>query len=160
MARYMKVAAAQMGPNNEGTPVDAIVARMLRLMDEAIAEGARIVAYPEMALSPYFPKRIREDAHQFFSPEVPPAALGPVIEKARRAGLVWYVGFCERAGDRRFNSAVVIDERGAVRGHYRKMHLPGTNRVEPGQTGRVHEPYYFDSGDTGFQVVETARSSR
>ncbi|HEV2282265.1 MAG TPA: nitrilase-related carbon-nitrogen hydrolase, partial [bacterium] len=41
-----------------------------------------------------------------------------------------------------------------ARGRYRKIHLPGTNRVEPGVTGRVHEPYYFDSGDTGYQVYE------
>jgi N-carbamoyl-D-amino-acid hydrolase len=155
MARYVKVAAAQMGPNNEGTPVDAIVERMRRLMDEAIAGGAEVVAFPEMALSPYFPKRIREDAEQFFSREVPPAALAPLIETARGAGIAWYVGFCERDGDRRFNTAVLIDERGGVRGLYRKIHLPGTNRVEPGVTGRVHEPYYFDSGDTGYQVSET-----
>src|SRR5215472_7362786 len=87
VARYIKVAAAQMGPNNEGTPVDAIVERMVRLMDEAIADGADVVAYPEMALSPYFPKRIREDADQFFSREVPPAALAPLIAKARGAGV-------------------------------------------------------------------------
>jgi len=158
VTRYVKVAAAQLGPNNEGTPVDAIVTRMLRLMDEAIAERADIVAYPEMALSPYFPKRIREDAEQFFSREVPPAALAPVVERARGAGIIWHVGFCERDGDRRFNTAVLIDERGDVRGRYRKIHLPGTNRVEPGTTGRVHEPYYFDPGDTGYRVFETPRA--
>jgi len=32
-----------MGPNNEGTPVDAIVERMLRLMDEAIGPHFAIV---------------------------------------------------------------------------------------------------------------------
>jgi predicted amidohydrolase len=155
VARYVKVAAAQMGPNNEGTPVEAIVERMARLMDEAVASGANVLAFPEMALSPYFPKRIREDVEQFFSRDVPPAVLAPLIAKAQAAGLAWYVGFCERDGDRRFNTAVLIDERGGVRGRYRKIHLPGTNRVEPGVTGRVHEPYYFDSGDTGYQVFET-----
>ena len=155
MARQIKVAAAQLGPNNEGTPVAAIVARMGRLMNEAIDAGVDILAYPEMALTPYFPKRIREDADQFFSPEVPPAALGPLVDKARRTGVVWYVGFCEREGGRRFNTAVLIDERGAVRIRYRKIHLPGTNRVEAGVTGRVHEPYYFDPGDTGYRVAET-----
>ena len=155
MARYVKVAAAQLGPNNEGTPVEAIVDRMLRLMREAIAERAEIVAYPEMALSPYFPKRIRDDVDQFFSREVPPPALAPVIDAARNAGIVWQVGFCERDGDRRFNSAVLFDERGAVCGRYRKTHLPGTNRAGAGGTARVHEPYYFDPGDTGFRVFET-----
>ncbi|HEV2283921.1 MAG TPA: nitrilase-related carbon-nitrogen hydrolase, partial [bacterium] len=158
MTRYVKVAAAQMGPNNEGTPVDAIVERMRRLLDEAIGGGAEVVAFPEMALSPYFPKRIREDAEQFFSREVPPAALAPLIEKARGAGMAWSVGFCERDGDRRFNTAVLVDERGGVCLTYRKTHLPGTNRAEPGVTGRVFEPHYFDAGDTGFRVARTGRA--
>ena len=158
MARYLKIAAAQLGPNNEGTPVEAIVERMGRLMDAAAGEGAAIVAYPEMALSPYFPKRIRDDADQFFSQAVPPAALAPVIDRARRAGIVWHVGFCEQDGARRFNTAVLIDDGGRVCGRYRKTHLPGTNRVEPGEVARVHEPYYFDTGDTGYRVFETRRA--
>jgi predicted amidohydrolase len=144
-----------MGPNNEGTPVGAIVERMLRLMDEAIADGADVVAYPEMALSPYFPKRIREDADQFFSREVPPAALAPLIGRARGASVTWHVGFCERDSDWRFNTAILLDDHGVVRGRYRKIHLPGTNRLEPEAAGRVHEPYYFDPGDTGYRVFDT-----
>lgn len=155
MPRYVKVAAAQLGPNNEGTPVETIVDRMLRLMNEAIAESAAIVVYPEMALSPYFPKRIREDTDQFFSPDVPPAALGPVIDAAHGAGIIWHVGFCERDGDRRFNTAVLLDHAGRICGRYRKTHLPGTNRAEADPPGRVYEPYYFDSGDTGFHVFDT-----
>lgn len=42
-----------------------------------------------------------------------------------------------------------------MRGRYRKIHLPGTNRLEPGASGRVHEPYYFDPGDTGYRAFET-----
>jgi predicted amidohydrolase len=64
------------------------------------------------------------------------------------------VGFCEQDGDRRFNTAVLIDQAGRVCGRYRKTHLPGTNRAQPGP-GRVYEPYYFDAGDTGYRVFET-----
>src|SRR2546429_30819 len=35
MARYLKVAAAQMGPNQDGTPREAIVERMLALLEAA-----------------------------------------------------------------------------------------------------------------------------
>jgi predicted amidohydrolase len=155
MARSLTIAAAQLGPHNEGTPPEAIAARMLRLMDQAIDAGVAVLTYPEMALSPYFPKRIRDDAEQFFSREVPPAALGPLRERARAVGLVWCAGFCERDGDRRFNTALLFDERGGVCLTYRKTHLPGMNRAEPGLTGRVYEPYYFHAGDTGFRVART-----
>ena len=35
MPRYLKVAAAQMGPNQDGTPREAILERMLALLDTA-----------------------------------------------------------------------------------------------------------------------------
>jgi len=44
MPRYLKIAAAQMGPNQDGTPREAIVERMLALLDEAArddVEGSR-----------------------------------------------------------------------------------------------------------------------
>src|SRR2546425_912172 len=52
--RHIKVAAAQMGPNNEGTSREEIVERMLGLLAEAVREGVELIAYPEMALTTYF----------------------------------------------------------------------------------------------------------
>ena len=46
MARQIKVAAAQMGPNNEGTSREEIVERMLALLERAVAEDVEILAYP------------------------------------------------------------------------------------------------------------------
>ena len=83
MARYIKVAAAQMGPNNEGTSREEIVDRMLGLLEQAVAEGVEILAYPEMALTTYFPKRVRDDFDQFFETEMPPKALAPLLQRAR-----------------------------------------------------------------------------
>ena len=60
MSRYVKVAAAQMGPNNEGTSREAVVERMLALLDQAIGEGVELLVYPELALTTYFPKRISQ----------------------------------------------------------------------------------------------------
>src|SRR5260370_19539754 len=66
MPRQIKVAAAQMGPNNEGTPREEIVERMLALLELAIRDGVEVVAYPEMALTTYFPQKIRPHFEQFF----------------------------------------------------------------------------------------------
>jgi len=85
MARHVKVAAAQMGPNNEGTSREEIVERMLGLLDQAVVEGVEILAYPEMALTTYFPKRVRDDFDQFFETEMPPKALAPLLQRAREA---------------------------------------------------------------------------
>lgn len=158
MPRYVKVAAAQMGPNNEDMRRDQIVERMLALMDKAIAEGVEILAYPEMALSTYFPKRIRDDYEQFFDQEVPPKALAELLARARAAGILCHVGFCERDGACHFNTAILTDETGAVCGRFRKIHLPGLDHVDARRAAPVYEPYYFETGDTGFQVFPTSKA--
>ena len=73
MPRQIKVAAAQMGPNNEGVGREEIVERMLGLLERAAKDQVDLIVYPEMALTTYFPKRIRSDFDQFL--------LQPVTEK-------------------------------------------------------------------------------
>src|SRR5216110_2090488 len=124
--RGIKVAAAQMGPNNEGTSREEIVERMLGLLAEAVREGVVLIAYPEMALTTYFPKKIRPDFDQFFETEVPPKALEPLLRRAAQARVALHVGFCEKAQGRYFNTALLTDRDGRLCGTFRKIHLPGT----------------------------------
>jgi predicted amidohydrolase len=156
MARWVKVAAAQMGPINEGTSRDEVVDRMLTLLEQAVAEQVELIAYPEMALTTYFPKKIREDYDQFFENEVPPKALDPLLRRARQARVAVHVGFCEKAGGRYFNTALLTDEAGTLAGTYRKIHLPG--RPSPDGFAQVYEVRYFETGDTGYRVFDTGHA--
>src|SRR5437899_11670041 len=152
MPRHVKVAAAQMGPNQDGTPREAIVERMLALLDHAVTEDVELIVYPEMALTTYFPKRIRQDFDQFFETEVPPKALEPLLRRAAEARLGVHVGFCEKADGKYFNTALLTDRDGKFCGTFRKIHLPGTR--EPDGFAQVYEPYYFAHGDTGYKVFD------
>jgi len=152
--RGIKVAAAQMGPNNEGTSREEIVERMLGLLAEAVREGVVLIAYPEMALTTYFPKKIRPDFDQFFETEVPPKALEPLLRRAAEARIAVHVGFCEKAGGKYFNTALLTDRDGRLCGTFRKIHLPGTKA--PDGFAQVFEPYYFAHGDTGYKVFDAA----
>jgi predicted amidohydrolase len=154
MPRTLKVAAAQMGPNNEGTPREAVVDRMLALLEQAASEGVALIVYPEMALTTYFPKRIRPDFDQFFETEVPPKALEPLLRRAAQARVAVHVGFCEKAEGRYFNSALLNERDGRLCGTFRKIHLPGT--TAPDGFAQVYEPYYFAHGDTGYTVFDCA----
>jgi len=154
MPRPLKLAAAQMGPNQESATREEIVERMLALLEEAGREGVELVAYPEMALTTYFPKRIRQDFDQFFESEVPPKALLPVLGRAAALGIAVHVGFCERADGAYYNTALLTDRDGRLCGTFRKIHLPGTRT--PDGFAQVHEPYYFAHGDTGYRVFDAA----
>src|SRR6058998_2981124 len=143
--RGIKVAAAQMGPNNEGTSREEIVERMLGLLAEAVREGVVLIAYPEMALTTYFPKKIRPDFDQFFETEVPPKALEPLLRRAAEARIAVHVGFCEKADGTYFNSALLTGRDGRLLGTFRKIHLPGTKAADG-----------FAHGDTGYRVWDCA----
>src|SRR5262245_51183257 len=156
MAREVKVAAAQLGPINEGTSRDEVVERMLALVERAIAERVELIAYPEMALTTYFPKKIRDDYDQFFENEVPPKALEPLLRRAAAARVAVHVGFCEKADGRHFNTALLTDETGTLAGTYRKIHLPG--RSAPDGVAQVYEVRYFETGNTGYRVFPTAKA--
>ena len=154
MPRTVKVAAAQMGPNNDGTPREVIVERMLALLEQSIREGVELIAYPEMALTTYFPKRVRPDFDHFFENEVPPKSLEPLLRRAAQARVAVHAGFCEKADGKYFNTALLTDRDGRLCGTFRKIHLPGTKI--PDGFAQVHEPYYFAHGDTGYKVFDCA----
>ena len=154
MSRFLKVAAAQMGPNQDGTPREAIVERMLALLEQAAREGVELIAYPEMALTTYFPKRIRPDFDQFFETEVPPKSLESLLRRAAEAKIAVHVGFCEKADGKYFNTALLTDRDGRLCGIFRKIHLPGTKAPEG--FAQVYEPCYFAHGDTGYKVFDAA----
>jgi len=154
MPRTIKLAAAQMGPNNEGMPREAIVERMLGLLEQGIRDGVELIVYPEMALTTYFPKKVRPDFDQFFETEVPPKALEPLLRRAAAARVAVHVGFCEKAEGKYFNTALLTDRDGRLCGTFRKIHLPGTKA--PDGFAQVFEPYYFAHGDTGYRVFDCA----
>jgi len=90
-------------------------------VDEAGQRGGKLIVCPEMATSGY----VWTDADEI-RPHCEPAdgstlaALGP-IAAAHEAWVV--VGFAERDGDALYNSALVIDDTGALAGCYRKVLL-------------------------------------
>src|SRR6266850_4287818 len=150
MTRTVTVAAAQMGPNNESASREEIVERMLALLEQAKRQGVELIAYPEMALTTYFPKKIRKDFDQFFETEIPPKALEPLLRRAKEARIAVHVGFCEKADGKYFNTALLTDRDGRLVGTFRKIHLPGTKAADG--FAQVYEPYYFAHGDTGYRV--------
>jgi predicted amidohydrolase len=107
-----------------------------------------------MALTTYFPKKIRKDFDQFFESEVPPKALEPLLRRAAQARIAVHVGFCEKADGQYFNTALLTDRDGRLCGTFRKIHLPGTKAADG--FAQVYEPHYFAHGDTGYRVWDCA----
>lgn len=139
----------QIGPCEEC--IEANVARGLGLVDRAVASGAGLVVLPELFNTTFFAVGGTEDPDRFFEP-IPGPTTDRLAEAARAGSCGIVAGIAERtSAGRYYNSAVVIDSRGAVVGVYRKTHLP--LMVSPPE--RVtYEANYFSRGDLGLPVFE------
>lgn len=138
----MRVRAVQFKARKGDVPSSL---RALSLLADRAAQGADLVVLPEMAATGYL----------FDGP----VAAGAVAEPARGATFAalarvaaarrcWVVaGFPERAGDRLFNSALVIDPSGALAFCYRKTLLYGADVP------------WASPGDSGYRRIDTDAGS-
>ncbi|MGQ3355779.1 MAG: N-carbamoyl-D-amino-acid hydrolase [Phreatobacter sp.] len=152
MSRILRVAAAQMGPNQRADDRSTILARMIALLDQAADRGAELVVFPELAFTTFFPRWLLSpgEVDACFEADMPNPQVAALFERARERRVGFYVGYAEMAGDRHFNSAITVGPDGTILGKYRKVHLPGSVEPRPGDRFQQLEKRYFDYGDLGF----------
>ena len=108
--------------------------------------GANVVCLPELFRTQYFCQR---EEHALFdlSEEIPGPTTARLAEVARELHVSIIASLFEkRAPGLYHNTAVTLDADGAIKGVYRKMHIPD----DP----LFYEKYYFAPGDLGFQAVD------
>jgi N-carbamoylputrescine amidase len=143
-AQKFRVGLVQMSctPNPEENMQSAIAH-----IREAAKLGAQVICLPELFQTQYFCQR--EDLILFDLAEPIP---GPATERLSAVASELKVAlvvslFEKRASGVYHNTAAIIDADGALRGKYRKMHIPD----DP----LYYEKYYFTPGDLGYQAFDT-----
>jgi len=124
------------------------MARAEALVREAAGQGADLVLLQEFFSTPYFCK----DQLQAHFSLAAPADGHPAIDRfsrlAAELGVVLPISFFEQKNNAYYNSLAMVDCDGSLKGLYRKSHIPDG----PG----YQEKFYFNPGDTGFRVFDTA----
>ena len=134
----------------------------VRYVEEAAAQGAKLVVLPEMFCCPY-----QTDAFPLYA-EPAGGDIWQALSGAARAGGAILVGgtFPELGGDGRiYNTCFVFDQRGEQIARHRKMHLfdidiPGGQRFKESDTlAAGSEPTLFDTpwGKLGVMVCFDVR---
>ena len=131
-----------------GDDLDVNLDKITRHVREAARRGAKLVVLQELIDGCYFCKDIDGRHKSRARPFDSHPAIARLSTLAREVDVVLPVSVYELAGDRSFNSLAMIDADGKVLGRYRKSHIPDS----PGYS----EKHYFDDGDTGFMVHDTA----
>ncbi len=136
----LKLAFAQMCSEN-GEP-GRNVQKMCSLIEQASAQGAELLVFPEMADTGYHPSVFDSSAQSW---------PGPVLDALRAAAaknsLAVFCGMSEKTEEGIYNSMAAIDASGELVAKYRKIHL-----FTPAP---ADEARYFLAGDS-VEVAEVA----
>lgn len=156
--RERVIGAAQMGPIQKSDTREAVVSRMIALLDQAAEQGCDLVVYPELTLTTFFPRWYMEDQAEvdtWFEREMPNAATQPLFDRAREHGIAISFGYAELTPQgRHFNSSILTNRQGEIVGKYRKIHLPGHVEYDTERDFQHLEKRYFEPGDLGFETFD------
>ena len=89
MPRKLRAAIAQLGPIHLADSRASVVKRLIALLREAHAGGAKFVVFPELALTTFFPRWWMTDQAEidrFFEAQMPGPETQPLFELADRLG--------------------------------------------------------------------------
>ena len=135
--------------------LDGNLARGLDAFDRAAEAGADLVAYAELAFSPFWPQRHATPETLAHAEPVPGPTVEAFQERAARHGVVAVLNVFERepapagaGGDRTFDTSPVIDADGSLLGRTRMLHITDYEGF--------HEQGYYAPGDAGLPVYDTA----
>ena len=142
--RSVTLAATQMSCTWD---TDKNIATAEMLVRRAADQGAQMILLQELFETPYF--CLEQDITQFALAQERDTSrlVQHFAALAAKLGVVLPVSYFERAGLARYNSLSVVDTDGTLLANYRKTHIP--------QAPGYEEKFYFNPGDSGFQVVET-----
>ena len=144
MSSLTKVALVQMKMDADSKKNLSKAIEKIKL---AKKKGAQIVCLPELFLTHYF---CQEENHDNFAiaEKIPGKTTDALCELAKKISVIIIVPLFEKKVSGLYhNSCVVIDEKGKIFGHYRKMHIPD----DP----QYYEKFYFTPGDLGFKSFNT-----
>lgn len=142
----MKIALIQFKVSDDH---EACVQRALDASRQAAAEGAELIAFPELAFTPFYPQCPAEASSLDLAESIEGETVSPFQELAKELGVVFVLNIYERDGDRAFDSSPVIDSDGSILGVTRMVHITDYEGF--------HEQGYYAPGDNGAPVYETSK---
>lgn len=138
----LTVAALQL---SLGSPEEAEnIAAVGALVEEAAAQGAKVILPPELFSGPYFCSTEDEALFALARPTADHPGVIAMQALAARLKVTIPTSFFECDGHHYYNTLAMIGPDGAIMGTYRKSHIPDGPGYE--------EKFYFRPGNDGFKV--------
>ncbi len=160
MTRTVRVGAGQLGPIGRDDTRADVVERLLGLLCAAADDGCDLIAFPELALTTFFPRWFVDDittADHFYETAMPNEATQPLFDEAARRRIGFCLGYAllEAGADgsqHRWNVQTLVERDGSIVATFKKVHIPGHEEHEPDRPFQHAERYYFEPSPDGFGV--------
>ena len=143
--REVTLAATQMTCSKNNTEN---IDKAESIIRKAADMGAQIILIQELFESTDFCMDQKDELFQLSKPFENHPTIERMAKLASELKVVLPISFFEKANRAHYNAIAVINANGEILGKYRKSHIPDG----PG----YQEKFYFNPGDTGFKVWDTA----
>jgi len=119
MGNNIKIAGAQIYPII--LDVNSNLKKCLEFTKEAVSQGAKLVIFPEAALTGYCYSSLDEAIP--VAETIPGQSTEEIISLCKELNAYVIVGLIEKEGSKYYNAAAFLGPEGLI-GKYRKLHLP------------------------------------
>ena len=131
-----------------GPRIEDNIGRAVESFVVAARSGARLIAFAELAFTPFYPRTPADGDPSALAEPIPGRITGIFRKLAARHGVVTVLNLFERRGGRTYDASPVIDADGRILGVTRMMHV----MEGPG----FHEQGYYCPGGARRFVYPTA----
>jgi predicted amidohydrolase len=139
----MRIALAQYALGPEIRPN---LAKALDFMKRARADGAQLIVFPELCLTPFFPQRAAQNVAGY-AMELSDECIQEFQNASRRLGICASPNVYLREQGRLFDASLMIGSDGTVQGVSKMVHIA--------QLPGFYEQDYYSPSDSGFRVYDT-----
>lgn len=119
----------------------------LSAVERAVAEGAQLVCFPELAFEPFYPQKPARGNIKNLAETIPGPTSDAFSNLAAKHGVTIIINLFEQEDDHTYDSSPVIDADGKILGVTRMVHITDYSNF--------HEKGYYTPGDHGAPVYPT-----
>lgn len=139
----MKIALAQMKMDQD---MESNFRKSVRYIEEASAQGADLICFPEIQLTPFFPQYEGLDAGEYVISADSPY-INEICDVCRRNHIFASPNFYIEDNGERYDMSLLIDGCGNLTGTQKMVHVA--------QCEMFYEQDYYKPSEEGFRVFDT-----
>ena len=140
----VKIALGQMQLTKD---INKNLENALQMMETAAQEQVKLICFPELQLSPFFPQYEKLAVASYLL-QIDDPMIGKISDMCKSKNIIAVPNVYLNEGGSHYDASFVIDENGKILGTSKMVHIA--------QDCCFYEQDYYHPSDTGFHVYDTA----